>query len=118
MPFLISSIPLLKPLLKRDDATRDGFSAREESELTARIGSMLGFNNLNPADSSDQILRHMENQRDPRSSYQWIAQNHGLVNNNGRPIESELIQAFTNSARISSASNEKKVNEIPDLKMA
>jgi hypothetical protein len=118
MPFLISSIPLLRPLLKRDDATRDGFSAREESELTARVAAMLGFSDLSPTDSSAQIIRHMENQRDPRYSYEWLAQKNGLIGNNGRPIESTLVAAFKNAGSITAANAKNQVGEIPNFQTA
>lgn len=121
MPFLISSIPLLKPLLKKDDATHDGFSAREESELTARIAAMLGFSDFSPTDSSTQIIRHMENQRDPRYSYEWLAQKNGLIGNNGRPIESILVAAFKNAGAITAvtAANAKnQMGEVPNFQTA
>jgi hypothetical protein len=118
LPFLISSIPLLKPFLKKDDATGDGFSAHEESELTARIGIMLGFTNLNTTDSSAQILRHMENQRDPRFSYEWLAQNRGLIGNNGRPIETNLVTAFKTAGASIAANIKGRIEEVPNFQTA
>jgi hypothetical protein len=60
----------------------------------------------------------MENQRDPRHSYDWLAQNRGLIGNNGRPVETNLVNEFKNAGAYTAANIKAQIEEVPNFQTA